>query len=224
MTDGLLVLGVDVGSVRRKGGLSWSSADQAVRGGDDPSTLAQVVASALDAGQRVAMAFECPLSMPVPGTQNEAWKALGKARTGEGNRSWSAGAGTGALATGLVQLAWVLAYLRTHCRSTPSVTTQLEKFFAGQANLLIAEALVTSHGKPEPTGGSQDHVDALAAALRLDEILDVAATGFQPDVTCQPHGAINLAVVAAMHAGLPTDRPELSQDILVAKVRPVPRI
>lgn len=43
------------------------------------------------------------MSVPVPGGQPDAWRGLGKARYGERNRPWSAGAGAGALATGLAQ-------------------------------------------------------------------------------------------------------------------------
>jgi hypothetical protein len=187
IVDDLLVLGVDVGSVRRKGGFSWSSADASLRGEDDPSALAREVVSALDSGHHVAMAFECPLSVPVPETHDGGWKDLGRARTGESNRSWSAGAGTGALATGLVQLAFVLGYVRQHGRVVPTVTTQVGPFAAGRADLLFAEAMVTSEGKPEPVDGLQDHADALAAAKRLHELLGLSAGGcVESDVTCQP--------------------------------------
>lgn len=216
-----LVVGVDVGSVRRKGGFAWSSADASARGQDDPSALGAVVVTALGAGRPVALAFECPLSVPVPGVQDEGWQELGRARTGEGNRSWSAGAGTGALATGLVQLAWVLAYLRDRARDTPRVTTSPERFRAGEADLLIAEAMVTSDGKPEPVDDLQDHADALAAAKRLDGILSDGLGGVEVDVACAPQMALNLAATAAMHAGLPIDPVELREDVLGAKVRPV---
>jgi len=218
-----LVVGVDVGSVRRKGGFSWSSADAAARGQDDPSALGQLVVDVLAAGRPVALAFECPLSVPVPGVQDEAWQELGRARTGEGNRSWSAAAGTGALATGLVQLSWVLAFLRDRARQSPRVTTSLERFMAGGADLLIAEAIVTSDGKPEPVDGLQDHADAVAAAKRLHEILSARPILFEADVACAPQTALNLAVAAAMHAGLRIDPVELREDVLVAKVRPVAR-
>jgi hypothetical protein len=216
-----LVLGVDVGSVRRKGGFAWSSADVSLHGQDDPSALGDAIVAALDAGRSVAMAFECPLSVPVPGVHEGAWQELGRARAGEGNRSWSAGAGTGALATGLVQLSWVLAYVRDRCVSTPRPSTTLERFLAGKSNLLIAEAMVTSDGKPEPVDGLQDHADAVAAAKRLDEILVLGVDAFEPDVTCAPHAPLNLAAVAALRAGLPLDPAELHSEVLVAKVRPV---
>lgn len=219
----LMVIGVDVGSVRRKGGFSWASSDGLLRGEDDPAALASVVAPALDAGHSVALAFECPLSVPVPGVGEGAWRDLGRARSGEGNRSWSAGAGTGALATGLVQLAWLCRHLGEHCAVTPRTTTQVDRFLGGRADLLIAEAMVTSDGKPEPVDGMQDHADALAAAKRLAEVLEATRAGLPTptDVSCQPHRALNLAASAAMHAGLPISTDELCLDVLVAKVLPV---
>lgn len=222
-SPGLLVLGVDVGSVRRKGGFSWASSDCLLRGEDDPAALGAVVTSALDAGRAVALAFECPLSDPVPGVGDGEWRDLGRARSGEGNRSWSASAGTSALATGLVQLAWLCRYLAEHCAVAPRTTTQVGRFLTAEADLLIAEAMVTSEGKPEPVDCMKDHADALAAATRLAEILYGARAGspVPTDVSCMPHGALNLATSAIWHAGLPISADELRLDVLVAKVLPV---
>lgn len=216
-----MVIGVDVGSVRRKGGFAWSSADASAHGEDDPSVLGATIVDALGARRSVAVAFESPLSVPVPGTEDGAWQELGRARKGEGNRSWSAGAGAGSLATGIVQLAWLLSYLRCQAREAPRVTTSVQRWKAGEADLLIAEAMVTSDGKPEPVDAPQDHADALAAAKRLGEILSDSPEQFKADVACAPHAALNLAATAAMHAGLLVDPAEISADVLVAKVRPV---
>lgn len=222
-TPTFLVLGVDVGSVRRKGGFSWASSDGLLRGKDDPAVLGSVVASALDAGRPVALAFECPLSVPVPGVGQGGWRDLGRARSGEGNRSWSAGAGTGALATGLVQLAWLCRYLVEHCSEAPRATTQVSRFLKGEGDLLVAEAMVTGEGKPESVDGMQDHADSLAAAKRLAEILEATHAGVPvpADVTCLPHGALSLAATAVVHAGLPMSTDELGLDVLVAKVLPL---
>ena len=70
--------------------------------------LAWYAAIDLAARRPVALDFECPLYVPVPANPAD----LGKARKNEGNRSWSAGAGSGAMATGLVEAAWVLRKLR----------------------------------------------------------------------------------------------------------------
>jgi hypothetical protein len=220
--SGVQVFGVDVGSVRRKGGFSWSTADASLRGQDDPSQLGDAVVSTLESGRQVALAFECPLSVPVPVTDVSGWMDLGRARAGEHNRSWSAGAGAGVLATGLVQLAWLLRYVADRSGTQVLATTQPGAFLDGRANLLLAEAMVTSDGKPEPVDGHQDHADALAAARRLEVLLTVAASGeLLSDVSCLPHVALNLAASAAMHAGVLLDPAELQQDVLVAKARPV---
>ncbi|MBF4161597.1 hypothetical protein [Nocardioides acrostichi] len=212
---------MDVGSVRRKGGFSWSTADAQQRGQDDPSQLGDALVAVLNRGDRVALVFECPLSVPIPDVSEAGWTDLGRARTGEGNRSWSAGAGTGALATGLVQLTWVLHYLQLHADGDVRATTQISVLLAGAANLLVAEAMVTSDGKPEPVDGLQDHADALAAARRFEELLEVAACGeASSDVACAPQRALNLAATAALHAGVLIDLAELQQEVLVAKTRP----
>lgn len=211
-----------MGSVRRKGGFSWATPDERTYGDGDPRRLGSLVVEALNSARRVALAFECPLAVPIPSVLGESWTELGRARQGEGNRSWSAGAGTGALATGLVQLAWLCRYLVEHCRASPRVTTQLDYFTAGKADLLIAEAMVTSEGKPEPVNRLQDHADAVAAAKRAQEMLG-GPGGDEPssDVSCAPHVALNLAAAAAIHAGMNIDESELRKDITVAKAKPI---
>ncbi|QHC01308.1 hypothetical protein EK0264_14130 [Epidermidibacterium keratini] len=211
-------MGVDVGSLRRPGGFSWATPD-GQDGADDPSALGAVVVSALNEGRSVALALECPLSVPVPG--DEEWKQLGRGRMGEGNRPWSAGAGAAVLTTGLVQLAWLCQHVVEHCSTLPRTTTQLSRFLSGEAELLLAEAMVTSDGKPKTVDRGQDHEDALAAAQRLAGILTAARAGeaVETDVSCS-QGALNLAATSALHAGLPIASDELRLDVLVAKVRP----
>ena len=219
----VLIVGVDIGSVRRKGGFAWTTEDDKYHGQDDPLALARVLVTALDSGRQVAVALECPLSVPVPSPAGNAWINLGRARVGEGNRSWSAGAGTGALATGLVQLAWLCGYIAEHAVTPPPTTTQRRPFLAGEAQLFIAEAMVTADGKPEAVDRRQDHADASAAAKRLNELINGQIEQFQPDVCCSPQRPLNLAATAALHAGLPIDPAEVMQEVLVAKVQPIRR-
>lgn len=210
------VFAVDVGSVKRKGGFSWSTPDGSRQGQDDPSQLADALAAELATGDQVALAFESPLSVPVP--DSEHWAELGRARDGDGNRAWSAGAGPGVMATGLVQLAWVLRYLAERLSEPLSATTQVERFLNGEAQLLIAEAMVTGAGKPIAVAGGQDQADALAAAQRLDQMLGEAVSkGVPSDARCAPQNPLNLAAVAAMHAGIAIDPDELNLEVLVAK-------
>ena len=215
----MLVVGVDVGSVRRSGGFSWAALDEEPsHGQDDPTVLAQLVVDHMRSGGRVALAFECPLTVPVPDGRH--WLDLGRARTGEGNRPWSAGAGTGALATGLVQVAWTCKYIVDRVPNLGRVTTQLEQFADGSAQLLLTEAMVTDEGKPEPVDGLQDQADATAAAHRLEEIVATWRSTSVSDVRCQPHAAFNLAAAAALHAEMRIDPAELRMEIVVAKSKP----
>jgi hypothetical protein len=109
----LAIYCADVGSIKQ-GNFGWARTGfpafdlERHRGGTEIVELVDAVDGDLTNGVRVALGFECPLVVPVPA---EALR-LGSARTGDGTRAWSAGAGTGALATGLVQAAWVLAELR----------------------------------------------------------------------------------------------------------------
>ena len=77
---------------------------------DDTEGLTAAVAQALAAGDmnNVSLGFECPLFVPLPDDPTE----LTKARHGEGFRPWSAGAGCGALATGVTQTVWILSKLK----------------------------------------------------------------------------------------------------------------
>lgn len=72
-----------------------------------PHKLVAYLLTLRESGDRVALGFECPAWIPVP--QNAI--DLGAKRNGEGRYPWSAGAGAGALATGLAQIAWILRNL-----------------------------------------------------------------------------------------------------------------
>lgn len=220
LTCDVIFVGVDVGSVRRPGGFSWAAVDdtgaKVCAGRDDPSELANQLVHHLAAREQVAVAFEAPMSVPVP----HDWHDLARARGGEGRRPWSAGAGTGALATGLVQAAWICRHIAQQLPETRA-TTQVARFQARQAQLLLAEALVSDDGKPEPVGQTQDDADAIAAAMRLAELMGAAADIAESDVWCKPAAAFNLAAMIATYAGLVINSDEFHDDVLVAKARPV---
>lgn len=152
----LAVFCADVGSVKN-GNFGWAR-----DGGDHvdshdasrPAALAAAVAAELTAGRPVALGFECPLFLPVPSEE----RRLGRARAGEGNRAWSAGAGSGALATGLVQAAWVLRAIQAVCPQS-QLHLRWPALLASGQGLLIWEALVTGDAK------AGTHVGDAAAAV-----------------------------------------------------------
>jgi hypothetical protein len=154
----LVVFCADVGSVR-SGHFGWarsysSQAPVVEHDSSSPADLADAVVAELIAGRPVALGFECPLFVPVPAAEMK----LGAARGGEGNRAWSAGAGTGALATGLVQAAWVLAAIRSHSGDLP-LHVDWAGFAAEKRGLLLWEAFVSASAK----GAS--HVDDATIAV-----------------------------------------------------------
>src|SRR5205823_2592653 len=117
----LVIYCADIGSVPngRFGWARWTAVAEQVdthRGGTEIAELVESLVADLRADRPVALGFECPLYLPVPAEP----LLLGRARVGEANRSWSAGAGAGALATGAVQVAWILAALHERTPETPT--------------------------------------------------------------------------------------------------------
>lgn len=100
---GTRLVAVDIGSVRPPSKFAWVAFDapgrDPVKDGADPESAVSALVPGLLAGAQAVLLLEAPMSVPVPGSQPGAWRGLGKARRGERNRPWSAGAGAGALAT-----------------------------------------------------------------------------------------------------------------------------
>jgi hypothetical protein len=201
---------------------AWAAFDgpecNLVENGEDPDSAVSALAPALLAGAQAVLLLEAPMSVPVPGSQHDAWHGLGKARHGERNRAWSAGAGAGALATGLAQGAWMLRQLAALVPGV-AVTTQTGAWQPGGAQLLLAEAFITAAGKPEPLAASQHLADAAAAGLALLEMLDSPAA-LTSSVYCSPQEPFNLLAAMALWAGLRIDPAELQAEVLVVAARP----
>ncbi|MFE0918104.1 hypothetical protein ACFW24_09980 [Streptomyces nigra] len=215
------VVAVDVGSVRT-GSFAWAAVDMPghtlTAHGDDPAGAAGALSAALTDGASAVLALEAPMSVPVPGD----WKLLGKGRTGEGNRAWSASAGAGALATGLAQGAWLLAEV---ARALPGLaaTTQVPRWRGaadGGAPLLLVEAFVSGEGKPVPTALGPHAADAEAAARAVAARLAGEDSTAGTDMTCAPQRAFSLLAAQARWAGLALAGDELALDVLVVRARP----
>jgi hypothetical protein len=189
-----------------------------VNSGTNPESAVSALVPGLLAGAQVALLLEAPMSVPVPGGQPDAWRGRGKARRGERNRPWSAGAGAGALATGLAQGAWMLRQLAVTVPELTS-TTQAETWRRGDAQLLLAEAFITASGKPEPLPAGQHAADAVAAGLALAEVLDSSAP-LVSSVCCSPRESFSLLAAMALWAGLRIDPGELRAEVLVVAARP----
>jgi hypothetical protein len=164
---GLAIYCADIGSVAR-GRFAWYGGipPSGVESGSSIDELASKVASRLDEPRPVALGFECPLFVPI----TEDPTALTSARMGEGNRPWSAGAGAGALTTGLVEVLWILNSIRHQLRSDVAVDLDWNAFRERQTGLFLWEAFVSGRGKT--SGHSTDAQAAVQAFVRA--ISDVA--------------------------------------------------
>lgn len=110
--EGLAIYCADVGSIKN-GNFGWAVVHGGQqRGGKKIGELADDVVGSLGAGIKVALGFECPLWVPVPDEPS----GLTAGRAVDGNKTWCAGAGVGALATGLTETAWILRQIRQGLR------------------------------------------------------------------------------------------------------------
>jgi len=206
-TRNLAVYCADVGSVSA-GRFGWARSKPATGFEETydtsmPSDLVDAVCAELHAGNPVALGFECPLFVPVPRDQT----ALGRARVGEGNRSWSAGAGTGALATGLVQAAWVLESIRRH-HPDEQLWFDYASFSATGSGLLVWEAFVTSTAK------GSSHIDD--AAIAIDAFVSALSESRRVSAVTAER-PLSLIGAAAIWAGWSTDDDLLHASPLVIR-------
>lgn len=164
----LTVVCADIGSVA-KGNFGWWSSAGA--NGQQPSSLASHVAALLKQPSPVALGFECPLFVPL--VEDEA--CLTNARPGEGSRAWSAGAGSGALATGLVQVVWVLRAIRAQLAPPVSAFLTWSSFVASGSGLFLWEAFVSGSQKQsshlaDAEVGAQAFIRALPDPLSANAV------------------------------------------------------
>lgn len=201
--ENLAVVCADIGSVAKRRFAWWESEDMH---GRDPSSLAARVGALLNEEIPVALGFESPLYVPLPEDEN----LLAKARPIDGNRAWSAGAGCGALATGLVQVAWVLESIRRHTAvKVPTAYLNWDEFACAQRGLLLWEAFVSGASK------KGNHLtDAQAGAAAFAEQLSVHGRPFaepgEPTV-------FSLVGAALLRTGWTTDVGVLSQSCPVVR-------
>ena len=129
----------DIGS-EAKGRFGWATTRDLSVEGTSLQTLAEAIAGSLNNGRPVAPGFECPLFVPI------ARDPVDLTRAGWRGRAWSAGAGAGALATGLAQAVWLLRAVRAQVHVSAPATTDWGRF-SREGGLLVWEAFVTGKAK-----------------------------------------------------------------------------
>jgi hypothetical protein len=192
---------VDVGSPAN---LGWAM-DNPDDEGDDLDSAVRAIAQALRDGP-VALGFEAPQFTPLRTDP----RALTRARTGEGARPFSAGAGASVLVTSLVVVPYVLASLRREVADA-SATFDWTLPPNRRGQLLLWEAFVSNQNNTEVGRHVQD---ARRAVLDFRERMCSPAS-IKSDVT-EPQ-SFNLLGAALLRTGWSTDLSLLSASCLVIR-------
>jgi hypothetical protein len=201
-TQDIVIACADVGTVAKGNFGWWSSLGES---GNRPSALAEHLSAALNAGRPVALGFECPLFAPLLDDE----LCLTKARPGEGSRPWSAGAGCGALTTGLVQTAWVLREIRKQLVHPTSAFLSWPAFCASGSGLFLWEAFVSDNAKGiSHTDDARLGVEAFAQAL--PDPMSINA------ITCS-NGVYSFIGAALLRTGWSDDLHLLQEPCLVVR-------
>jgi hypothetical protein len=199
----IVVWAADIGSVaNNKFGWCRSDSEDDFKLGRDIIAFAKGISDDITNGRKVALGFECPLFVPV--TKNPI--GLTSKRDGEGNRPWSASAGTCVLAAGLTECVWVFEQIRDMTKVKINSTFDWNQFIKEEANLFIWEAFVSGKAK-----GVSDKEDARFAANTFwDRYPNIFSDVFAEN----PYSLVGAAL---LRAGLSEDLKLLFQQCIVIK-------
>lgn len=218
MDMGLAIYCADVGSVSSNK-FGWAHIEgkegKRTREGTDMACLAADIAGALGEARKVALGFECPLWVPVASDP----KCLTRAREVDGNRAWSATAGSGALATGLAQVPWILRRVRRQLTvQQPQAYLDWETFSKADSGLFLWEAFVAGEAKAPKSQGANGHsADAMVACKEFADRLPDLTENSAP----KPAGRVrSLIGDALLWAGWSTDMTLLYTPCLVVRPKP----
>lgn len=197
----------DIGSVAKRR-FGWAGASRvgepALESGITMDGLASAVANNLNDGRPVALGLECPLFVPITDDPS----GLTCARPGEGARAWSAGAGAGALATGLTQTVWLLREIAGRLTSRAPAYLDWPTFVRAHQGLFLWEAFVTGSSKADShIGDAALAVNAFLRALPNPDAMNA--------VSClDVHSLVGAALI---RTGWSTDPQLLSRPCIVIK-------
>jgi hypothetical protein len=200
----LAVICADVGSIKaKKFGWAASLPDGGEILGTEITSFAEVIAKQIQQRNKVALGFECPLFVPIRENPVE----VNGARAGEGNRPWSAGAGTGALATGIVEVLWVMNEVTRYLGKSPEGTVEWNEFLQTDS-VFLWEAFVTSSAK-----GSAHEEDAKIAVKQFEHSLPNPWLHNAVEET----SVLSLVGAAALRSGWSNSQSILEKPCLVIK-------
>lgn len=202
----LMIFAADIGSIKNKhfGWCRLKYNNNEVTTGDRIDDLSQIIEKDLLNGLSICLGFECPLFVGLTDNPNE----LTSKREGEGSMPWSAGAGAGSLATGLVEVLWVFERLAKSYKASIFPTFKFEDILEGKSNFLLWEAFISKIGK-----GCSHIEDAMIAATEFSRRL--RNKNFNSDVNVA--NAYSLVGAALLRSGIITDIRVLSEPCVVVK-------
>lgn len=173
----LAICCADIGSVK-KGNFGWygERPRERPREGTDIGEFAEFIAASIRKGLKVSVGFECPLFVPI----RQDPMMLTSARNGDGSKSWSANAGCGVLATGLVETVWVLEEVLRGLDRAPKSFMSWKDFQLSESGAYFWEAFVS--GKSKGANHSDDARIAVRAFNASLPDLDLANKIKEPTV------------------------------------------
>lgn len=207
--EDLEVFCADVGSIAQSK-FAWArrhltGEDEELHSPASIDSLARAVIHQLTLHRPVALGFEMPLVVPV----TEASSDLGRARPcDKGRTAWSQSAGASVMATGLVQLAWVLH--QTHSSIAAPIYLNWNRFSADRTGLFIWEAFVNGPDK-DPQGSHE--ADALIGVRAFCDQLPNPGDPRAHEI----ERPLSLAATAAAWAGWEPDIEELRAPVVVVR-------
>lgn len=209
---------LDVGSPLRDN-VGWAvlHGGRSTYGRQLPKFTDQLV-SHLKNGRSMALGFECPLYIP----KRDDPMRMTRARLGERGVNWCGTPGGSVLATGLVQVNWVLRHLAQGVSNLTSSTRWMEfrdksvRLFIWEAFITQGEGAVMRDGVPHTRQASGHERDAVCGAMAFS-----ARASEQPELVSDldQEPAISLIGMQLLNTGLATDLNLLSETCIVLKVR-----
>jgi hypothetical protein len=198
-SESLHVAVVDVGSLKN---LGWVIEGPSVNesGGDIDSCI-EALSRSMETGP-LALGFEAPMFVPYGRKRCD----LDKAREGDGDRAFSAGAGAAVLSKGLVVVPYILHGLR--CRAQTARPTFRWRDRLSERDLLLFEAFVTHVGK-------STHVESARMALKLFPREWEERASFKSAV--EEQSTLNLLGAILLRIGWTHDLAMISEPCLVVR-------
>ena len=165
----------DIGSVSQ-GNFGWYVlyADGTSDEGADIRALGTAVADALNKERRVSLGFEAPMFVPFRRDPYD----LTKKRAGETNPNWIGGPGATVLATGLVQVPWILTDIKGKITGAVAPTLDWSIFDSHKANFFLWEAFVSGDAK------GTNHIDD--ARIGVEAFIRTLPNPLQCNVISEP--------------------------------------